>query len=117
MPKTKYRKWIESIANARNGNLVEVETPFNILAKHNNNHTWKSSPNEVISEVANYIDFHTKDNAGKLFHELNDSDKKFVAKKIAKRFNLTEDEALTMLNSASPRYLKYGGKINFKNNK
>lgn len=39
-------------------------------------------------------------------------DKDIVATKIAKRFYLTKEEAMNMLNAASPDYLRNGGKIN-----
>lgn len=91
--------------------FVETESQFNPLAKRNNNHSWLSSPNEVISETAKYIDYYTKGNRGKTFNELSLEDKHKVTELIAKRFNLTKHEAAAMLFKSSPRYLKYGGHI------
>lgn len=76
----------------------------------------QSSPNEVISETANYIDYHTKGNRGKTFNELSLEDKHKVTELIAKRFKLTKHEAAAMLFESSPRYLKYGGRITLSSN-
>lgn len=97
--------------NDLNGNTIETEIQFNPLAKNNINHTWESSPNEVASDVARYIDTKTKENRGKVFIELNNEDKDRITELIAKRFNLSTKDAREMLSVGSPRYFKNGGRI------
>lgn len=78
--------------------------------------TWHSDPNEVISEVASHIDFDTKGNKGKVFKELSDKDKNRIIKSISKTFDLDPIITKYMLEYASPKYLKHGGRISLEDN-
>lgn len=85
---------------------------FDILAKRNINHTWESSPKEVQSEVARYIDY-TIGERGKLYKDLTIEQQDRLDQLIAKRFNLSTKESSKMLTEASDSgYLANGGFIN-----
>lgn len=95
------------------GYNIETVKAFDPLLINNINHTWESSPNEVISETAAYIDSFLEGKRGRLFNELNDDEQSIIIDLISNRFNTPKNKTANMLEDAY-QYLKYGGKISLE---
>lgn len=93
----------------------EYITTFNPLAGPDGkyNFTWTSSPDELMSETAHYIqDLPSVTDRGKIFQQLSAPEKYSVTKRIAKRFGLEDKTAAKIMQEASLQgYLKQGGKF------